>query len=271
MQLDPARLDQLLDDFAKHRLLVVGDLVVDEYVSGDVVRVSPEAPVPVVAVRDETLALGGAGNVARNIAALGGEVSCCAVVGADPAGRCAVDLFAELGLDPGGLVVDEGRPTTRKTRVVARNQQMVRFDRETLEPPGTASRQVLREAIERVLPDVTGVVAADYGKGVLAPDFAAEAMECFRRRNIPVFVDPKALLAPWSGASLVKPNLGEAECLAGMTIADARDLGRAAGVLREELGGADVVVTRGGEGMTLFEGDAGGLDVPTVARAVFDV
>ena len=271
MDLDLARLHQLLDDFRKLRLLVVGDLVVDEYVSGDVFRVSPEAPVPVVTVRDETFALGGAGNVARNIAALGGGASCCAVIGADAAGRCATDLFADLGLDPGGLVVDPARPTTRKTRVVARNQQMVRFDRETLAPPGEASLRALRAAIEGALPDVAGVVVADYGKGVLAPEFAADAMECFRRRDVPVFMDPKALLEPWSGVSLVKPNLGEAECLAGMAIEDSRDLARAANVLRGKLGGADVVVTRGGEGMTLFQADADGMDVPTLARAVFDV
>ncbi len=271
MSLDPTRLDQLLEDFRNVHLLVIGDLVIDEYVWGDVARVSPEAPVPVVEVRDETAVLGGAGNVARNIVALGGSVSFCSVVGDDVAGRCAADLLRQLGVDPGGLAVDAGRPTTRKTRVVARTQQVVRFDRETLEPPSADSRRVLLDVVERALAPSAGVVVADYGKGALAPDLAAEAMACFRARGIPVVVDPKAALEAWRGAALVKPNLSEAEWLTGIRVEKPADLARIAGVLRDALGGADVVVTRGGDGMTLFEGAAAGVDVPTIDREVFDV
>lgn len=273
MSLDPTRLDRLLDGFRHVHLLVLGDLVLDEYVWGEVARVSPEAPVPVVEVREETLVLGGAGNVARNIVALGGRVSFCAVVGDDAAGRHAADLLKHLGVDPAGLVVAEGRPTTRKTRVVARNQQVVRFDRETLEPPSAASRRALLDAVERALPASEGVVVADYGKGVLAPELAAEAMERFRARGAPVVVDPKAALEPWRGAALVKPNLREAELLSGVRVEGPEDLTRAAGALRRQLDGADVVVTRGGDGMTLFEagGADAGVDVRTVARDVFDV
>lgn len=273
MGLDPTRLERLLDGFRRVHLLVLGDLVLDEYVWGEVARVSPEAPVPVVEVREETLVLGGAGNVARNVVALGGSVSFCAVVGDDPAGRHAVDLLKHLGVDPAGLVVSEGRPTTRKTRVVARNQQVVRFDRETLEPPSAVSRRALLDAVERALPAIEGVIVADYGKGVLAPELAAEAMERFRARGAPVVVDPKAALEPWRGAAVVKPNLREAELLSGVRVERPGDLARAAGVLHRQLDGADVVVTRGGDGMTLFEaGRAGtGVDVRTVARDVFDV
>ncbi len=271
MSLDPTRLDQLLDGFRHVHLLVVGDLVLDEYVWGDVARVSPEAPVPVVEVRDETVVLGGAGNVTRNIVALGGQVSCCAVVGDDPAGRSAADLLDRLGVDPGGLVVDAGRPTTRKTRIVAQNQQVVRFGRETLEAPSEASRRALLDAVDRALGASAGVVVADYGKGALAPVVAVEAMEIFRARGVPVVIDPKSALEPWRGAALVKPNLREAEWLSGVRVEEAADLARAAGVLRRELSGADVVVTRGGDGMTLFEDGAAGVDVRTVARDVFDV
>jgi len=271
VSLDPTRLDRLLDGFRHVHLLVLGDLVLDEYVWGDVARVSPEAPVPVVEVREETLVLGGAGNVARNIVALGGRVSFCAVVGDDAAGRHAADLLKHLGIDPAGLAVAEGRPTTRKTRVVARNQQVVRFDRETREPPSAASRRALLDAVEQALPASEGVVVADYGKGVLAPELAAEAMERFRARGAPVVVDPKAALEPWRGAALVKPNLREAELLSGVSVEGPEDLARAAGALHRQLDGADVVVTRGGDGMTLFEAGGAGIDVRTVARDVFDV
>jgi D-beta-D-heptose 7-phosphate kinase/D-beta-D-heptose 1-phosphate adenosyltransferase len=269
--LDRARLEALLDAFHRVRLLVLGDLVLDEYVWGDVDRVSPEAPVPVVHVQDETVMLGGAGNVARNVAALGGTVGFCSVVGDDAAGRRAADLLAELGVGSKGLVAAQGRPTTRKTRVIARSQQIVRFDRETEAPLPPGPGRGLLEAVATELPGCDGVVLADYGKGVLSDSVGAEAMRCFLERGVPVVVDPKAALAPYRGAVLVKPNLREAEALSGVRIRNAEDLRRAAARLCEELGGASVVVTRGGEGMTLFEGGGPGVDVHTAAREVFDV
>ena len=271
MTLDRRRLESLLDEFHRVRLLVLGDLVLDEYVWGDVERVSPEAPVPVVHVQDETVVLGGAGNVARNVAALGGTLAFCSTVGDDAAGRRAADLLENLGANAKGLVVAEGRPTTRKTRVIARSQQIVRFDRETVEPlPPDLGRRLL-EAVEAELPSCDGVVVEDYGKGVLSGQIGAEAMRLFLDRGVPVAVDPKAALAPYRGATLVKPNLREAEALSGVRIGGAEDLRRAAACLCEQLGGASVVVTRGGEGMTLFEGGGPGVDVHTAAREVFDV
>jgi rfaE bifunctional protein kinase chain/domain len=269
--LDRRRLEALLDEFHRVRLLVLGDLVLDEYVWGDVERVSPEAPVPVVHVQDETVVLGGAGNVVRNVVALGGAVAFCSVVGDDAVGRRAADLLENLGVDPKGLVVAQGRPTTRKTRVIARSQQIVRFDRETVEPLPLGLGRLLLEAVDSNLPGCDGVVIADYGKGVLSGQTGGDAMRCFLERKVPVVVDPKAALAPYRGAALVKPNLREAEALSGIAIRDAEDLRRAAASLCEELGGASVVVTRGREGMTLFEGGGPGVDVRTAARDVFDV
>ena len=138
-ELEQARLEALIDGFERVRLLVVGDLVLDEYVWGDVERVSPEAPVPVVRVREETRVLGGAGNVVRNVVALGGSVAFCSLVGDDVAGRRAVDLLKHLGVDPAGLVAVPGRLTTRKTRIIARAQQIVRFDHATLQPAPAAA------------------------------------------------------------------------------------------------------------------------------------
>ena len=218
------------------RLLVVGDLVLDEYVRGEVERVSPEAPVPVVQVLDEHLVLGGAGNVVRNVVALGGGVSFCSVVGDDLAGGQAADLLKNLGVDPAGLVVAEGRPTTRKTRVVARNQQIVRFDRETVEPPAPGVGSELLQSVERALGACDGVVVEDYGKGVLEGEFGAAVMERCVERSIPVVVDPKSSLEPWRGASVVKPNLKEAEWLTGVRVRNGGDLARAAALLRESPG-----------------------------------
>lgn len=270
-KLDRRRLERLIDGFSGVRLLVVGDLVLDEYVWGDVDRVSPEAPVPVVHVSAETVMLGGAANAARNVVALGGSVECCSVIGDDAAGRRVADLMKDLGVDPGGLVRVEGRPTTRKTRVIARSQQVVRFDRETFEPPPAAAGRSLLESISRMLPGVDGVVVEDYGKGVLSRRIARSAMQIFREADIPVAVDPKTDLSHYRGASLVKPNLKEAEELAGTRARTDDDLRRIATRLQRMIGGAAVVVTRGQRGMSLFEGDGPGLHVPTVAREVFDV
>ena len=166
MSFDLARLEGLIDAFADVRLLVVGDLVLDEYVFGDVDRISPEAPVPVVRVREETVVLGGAANVARNAVALGSAVSVCSVVGDDTAGRRVAELLKDIGVESDGLIVAAGRPTTRKTRVIAHSQQVVRFDRESEEAPADALGRQILAAIDRALPAANGAVIADYGKGV---------------------------------------------------------------------------------------------------------
>jgi D-beta-D-heptose 7-phosphate kinase/D-beta-D-heptose 1-phosphate adenosyltransferase len=269
--LELARLEALLGDFGKQRLLVVGDLVLDEYVWGEVERVSPEAPVPVVHVREETVVLGGAANVVRNVVALGGQAGFCSLVGDDAAGRRAAELIERLGVDPKGLIVVPTRPTTRKTRVIARSQQVVRFDRETLEPPPAAVGRRLLAAIDRELSHSDAVVLEDYGKGVLSKSVVARAMRRFRSAGVPVVVDPKTSLAAYRGAALIKPNLREAEALSGVMIRTRADLERAVARLRRRIGGGAVVVTRGGEGMTVFEAEGAGVDVRTVAREVFDV
>jgi D-beta-D-heptose 7-phosphate kinase/D-beta-D-heptose 1-phosphate adenosyltransferase len=250
---------------------VLGDVVLDEYLWGTVERVSPEAPVPVVHVRDESAVLGGAANVARNVVALGARVELCSVVGDDAAGRRIVDLVKELGVDPAGLVVAPRRPTTRKTRVIARSQQVVRFDRETSDPLSPAVARDLLGALDAALPGADGAIVEDYGKGVLVPRTAVAAMRRLRAAGVPVAVDPKVALAPYRGAELLKPNLREAEALSGVALREPGDLARAAARLRRRIGGGALVVTRGADGMTLFEGDGPGVDVATPRREVFDV
>jgi len=270
-QIRRERLEKIVDRMADVRLLIVGDVVLDEYVLGEVERVSPEAPVPIVHVREETAALGGAANVARNVLALGGRAVVCAVVGEDAAGERIAGLLSDIGVDPADLVVASGRPTTRKTRIVARSQQVVRLDRESLEPPPPAVGRRLAASIERAMPAASGVVVEDYGKGVLSQRLASGLMRRFRGADLPVVVDPKTTVAPYRGAALLKPNLREAEAISGVTIRGAADLAAAVARLRRRVGGSDIVVTKGADGMTLFEGDGAGRDVPTVAREVFDV
>ena len=270
-RLDIRRLERLIDDFSSVRLLVLGDLVLDEYIWGGVDRISPEAPVPVVHVRRETTMLGGAANAARNVAALGGRVECCSVIGDDAAGRRLVELLKDLGIDPGGLVHDPDRPTTRKTRVIAQSQQIVRFDRETADPLPPRIGRALLERLDLLMPRVDGAIVEDYGKGVLSRRLAFAAMKRFRAAQVPVAVDPKSDLAPYKGVALLKPNLRETEVLSGVPIREPADLARAVARLRRRIGGGAVVVTRGPDGMSLFDGDARGIDVATAAREVFDV
>jgi D-beta-D-heptose 7-phosphate kinase/D-beta-D-heptose 1-phosphate adenosyltransferase len=265
------RLEKLLDGFRNVRLLVLGDVVLDEYLWGDVERVSPEAPVPVVHVRRESMVLGGAGNVVRNAVALGASCDFCAAVGEDRAGDRVLELLAELGVDRSGIVRVPDRPTTRKTRVVARSQQIVRFDRETSEAVPAGLMRTLLAAVDAALPRAHGVVLEDYGKGLLVPRLLRAAMRRFEAAGVPVSVDPKADLAAYRGAALVKPNLREMEALVGARIQSRDELARAAERLRRRLGGAALAVTRGAAGMTLFGDDAQGVDVPTPPREVFDV
>lgn len=284
-RLDVRRLNRLIDGFADVRLLVVGDVFLDEYLWGEVDRVSPEAPVPVVHVREESRVLGGAGNVVRNVVALGGRCAFCSVVGDDAAGRRVLGLLKDLGVDAAGVVVDEGRPTTRKTRVAAssrrpapregprvhQSQQIVRLDRETIEPlPADTARDLLR-VVGEAGAHAHGVVLEDYGKGLFSARLIREVMRRFRAADVPVAVDPKSELAPFRGAHLLKPNLQEAEALAGIRVGSSDDLERVVQKLRRSIGAANVVVTRGGDGMTVFEADGSGIDVRTAAREVFDV
>jgi D-beta-D-heptose 7-phosphate kinase/D-beta-D-heptose 1-phosphate adenosyltransferase len=271
-RLDRARLERLLDRFEQAEVLVLGDVVLDEYLWGDVDRVSPEAPVPVVHLRDESTVLGGAGNVVRNVVALGGRCRFCSVVGDDAAGARVLDLLKELDVDVSGTIVVAGRPTTRKSRVVARSQQIVRFDRETVEPIPAAAVRALMSELERALPSIDAVVLEDYAKGLLTRRTIGLIMKRFAKAGVPVAVDPKHDLSSYRGATLLKPNVRETEALTGMRIRSSEDLARAVARLRKRVGPADIVVTRGGEGMTCFaKGDGAGFDVHTLAREVFDV
>jgi len=272
-RLDRRRIEGFLRRFSSLEILVVGDVVLDEYLIGDVSRISPEAPVPVVHVRREATALGGAGNVVRNIVALGARCRLCSCVGDDADGREVLRLLAELGVPSDGVLRVEGRPTTRKSRVVAQTQQIVRVDRETHEPVSKAVAASLAEAVRRAAATADGAILEDYGKGLFTRATIQKTMQLLASAGVPIAVDPKSELAAFRGAELVKPNLREAAELAGIRSAEPRDLARIAARLRAKLGGSALAITRGAEGMQLFEGaNAGeGVHVRAPKREVFDV
>lgn len=270
VQLSDERVEELLSAFARIRLLVVGDAFLDEYLYGDALRISPEAPVPVVQVEQVSTVLGGAGNVVRNIVALGGGCEFACVIGDDDSGDAVISMLADLGVDTQGSVRVAGRPTTHKTRLVARRQQIVRFDRETRVSLAAADAERVLARVEGALGRVEGVVIEDYGKGLLSVEVGRAVMRVAGDAGIPVNVDPKESLEPFPGASLIKPNFGEAEALSGLRAGEdgLEAIGRR---LQKQVGGGDVAITQGGLGITIFEGDRPGVYVPTVRQEVFDV
>jgi rfaE bifunctional protein kinase chain/domain len=271
LTLSVRRLERCVRDFPRLRLLVIGDAMLDEYLWGDVERVNPEAPVPVVHVQHHSVALGGAANVVRNVMAMGAEGVLCGVIGTDESGDRLIDLMKDLGADPSGLVRVEDRPTTRKTRVEARSQQLLRFDHETDEPLSQAVVRELGRRVDAAIPRVDGVVLEDYGKGVLSANAARRWMRSCGAAGLEIAVDPKRHLGSYRGASVVKPNLREVESLTGVRIRSREDLVRAVARLRKQLGGSAVVVTRGAEGMMVFEDEPEGVEVPVARSEVFDL
>jgi len=262
---------ELVGSFSNCKVAVLGDLMLDHYVWGDVDRISPEAPIPVVRVDHESSMLGGAGNVARNLASLGAQVSLVAVVGGDPAAADLCRSAEEWKLDTRGLVEDSSRVTTQKTRVIARGQQVVRYDRESEEPLGAEVAGRVIDELRRLAPEISGVVIEDYGKGLLTRDLIREALAIFSQHGVRVFVDPKN--PPWDqfgGVELLKPNCREAEQACRIRVATDGDMERVIRQVLEESGARTVAVTRGAEGMTLLEMGADPTHVRGTKRAVAD-
>jgi D-beta-D-heptose 7-phosphate kinase/D-beta-D-heptose 1-phosphate adenosyltransferase len=259
--------------FRGRRVLVVGDLMLDQYIRGNVSRISPEAPVPVVRVTGETYIPGGAGNVVSNLAALGAVVSVVGVVGEDEAGRRLLEQFRGRGVDVEGVCVDVERQTTQKCRVVAERQQALRFDRETTGPLSHATESRLLASLADEISRAEAVILSDYGKGVIGPRLLARAIPAARRRAVPITVDPKPEhFRRYKGVTCVTPNTSEAwACMRlqpqpGTQAVDA--LGRD---ILKTLNSRSVLITRGPDGMSLFEAHGKVTHIPTVAREVFDV
>ncbi len=268
-----ARLRSLVRRFAGTRVLVIGDLMLDQFVWGDVSRISPEAPVPIVRVRRQEARPGGAGNVVTNVVALGGRADVCGFVGRDPAGRALLAALAGAGGGLAGVIASTAVSTTSKTRVIAHQQQVVRFDHDgdhSGAPPRLARR--LRLWIGRHARRFPVVVVSDYGKGVVTPELLLELAGLRARHRFAYVIDPKRPNFPhYRGASLVKPNLLEASVAAGVDIDDRPSLGEAGRRLLERWQADSILISRGEAGMTLFKPGARAQHFPIAAQEVYDV
>jgi rfaE bifunctional protein kinase chain/domain len=263
------RLAALLEAARDCRVIVVGDAMLDVYLRGDVERISPEAPVPVVRVRERRYALGGAANVAHNVAALGAQCDLVAAVGADRGGEVLRSMLREIDAD-GSALVEVDRPTTTKTRVVARSQQLVRVDEE--EDTDLSGDEVdrLLAAIHSAIDRGDALVLEDYNKGVLVPRVIAAAIGAARQRDIPVVADPKYRnFFLYRGATVFKPNRRELEAALGAAVDI--DHPEALPDTFRRLGVEHLLLTLGERGMALFAPDGSVRRVPTVAREVYDV
>ena len=270
------RAKTITDAFAGKRIVVLGDVMLDEFIWGRVRRISPEAPVPVVEVDRQTLALGGAGNVVSNLVALGATATPIGVVGDDADAHRLRSAFAALNASDKSLIADPSRPTTIKTRIIAHNQQVVRADRESRSAVPVSIETAVAEAFCDEITRADAAVVSDYGKGLLTPTLLARILAAASERGLIVCLDPKMRnFNHYQPVTVITPNHQEAAEAAGVSIDDEKGLVEAG---RRILGSIDtraVLITRGEEGMTLFT-DAGKdvasvTHIPTVAREVYDV
>lgn len=270
-RINTTRLVEAVRDFCKTSILVVGDLMLDRFVWGEVSRISPEAPVPVVQVNKETMLLGGAANVANNIRAMGAGCFLGGVIGNDEAGAALMKLAGAGGMNTKAVATDT-RPTTVKTRILARGQQVVRVDREEKCRADKAVTTAIRKAFARSLPQSGCVVVSDYAKGVITTDLMNFLVDMTVEARIPLLVDPKpANMDMYRGVTLLTPNRLEAEAMSGVEISDDNTLSLAAGRIMTNLDARALLVTRGACGMGLIERDQDLFTIPTMAREVFDV
>ncbi|HEX9880818.1 MAG TPA: D-glycero-beta-D-manno-heptose-7-phosphate kinase [Candidatus Binatia bacterium] len=268
------RLMALVNRFRRCRLLVVGDLMLDRFIWGDVERISPEAPVPVMRVVSESLCLGGAANVVHNICGLGGHAAACGVLGRDPAGKLLLENLKAIGSSTAGVFAEARLTTTQKSRLIARprHQQLVRMDHENQAPVSKRLLSRVRKFVGSHLGRYDGLVISDYGKGVVHPELLEWIAEAAEKKGIPCVVDPKKEnFDRYRNVTLVTPNTEEAGDAAGIKITDRASLHRTGQVLLDKWQAGAVLITQGQEGMSLFRRGGARGHFPTAARDVFDV
>ncbi|WP_207263689.1 D-glycero-beta-D-manno-heptose-7-phosphate kinase [Desulfovibrio sp. Huiquan2017] len=256
-----------------HKVMIIGDLMLDHYLMGGVERISPEAPVPVVQVKDESFFLGGAGNVARNIADLGGKPLLIGAVGTDHNGEILENLCEHAGLST-RLIQGGDRPTTVKTRIIAHNQQVVRVDQERVGSLSPEEMNTLFVILQENLPDFPVIILSDYGKGFISKEFMDRFMPLVQARSTPplILVDPKTVNYDlYRGVDLLTPNTKEASEGANLPVSDQASIIAAGRALFRRLNCRNLLITLGPDGMALFEGNDAIKHIPTFARKVFDV
>ena len=269
-----ARIERIISQFSKRKILVFGDVGVDKYTIGKVSRISPEAPIPIVEVTETLIKLGLAANVADNVRALGGLPLLVGVIGKDLGAHDFTTLLKENKISGRHLIADVNRKTTMKERVVAESQQVVRIDHETQKK---VDAKVIREVwnhLERALEVADCVIIEDYAKGLVEVSICRQLMTAAEEKGIPVLVDPNTHSTPtiYSGCTVITPNTAEAEALSGVKIVDAASLRRAGSRILDEVNARIVIITRGKEGMAVFQrGETHPVLIPTFAREVFDV
>ena len=277
--MDLNRLEHILDRAASKRITVIGDLMLDEFVWGKVGRISPEAPVPVVEVIEESFYPGGAANVARNLREFVDHVATIGLLGKDRSGQQLLELLTRQRIDVSNAVEDESFRTILKTRIIARHQQVVRVDREQFSGPSARQLQQVVAAVQKNIPDIDAIIFEDYGKGFLSTKMVSQITENARSAGKIVAADPNPRhLVDWRGVTIVKPNRAEALLAAGIPGRDPdnvppqdSDLMRAGEALLKKWETKYVLVTLGEHGMMLFQQNEAPHYIPTKARQVFDV
>lgn len=261
-----------ISKFDRCNILVVGDLMVDEYLWGDVERISPEAPVQVVTINDEDFSLGGSGNVVNNVVALGAKVSAVGVIGTGTDGQLLLNKLNELGVDIAGIFQDSNRPTTRKTRIIASNQHVLRIDRETKESISEPTFEAITKYLEDKIPDVDVVLISDYGKGLITEALMARLIAAAQKHKKITIADPKGLdFSKYSGVSLITPNKKEAALASGIEVVDEKTLIEAGNKILQRVGIDKLLITCGKDGMVLFDRNKAPYKIRAEARQVYDV
>jgi D-beta-D-heptose 7-phosphate kinase/D-beta-D-heptose 1-phosphate adenosyltransferase len=267
------RAEEIIEAASHRKVVILGDVMLDEFVWGDVSRISPEAPVPVVDIRRESVHLGGAANVLANVVALGARACVVGVIGDDSAGdrlRASLKEASPLQMED-YLVVAKGRPSTTKTRIIAHNQLVVRADREQRTPVNGQVEQRILASLRQALEAADAFVVSDYDKGVVTPRVLQEILDVAYQR-VPVLIDPKIRnFAHYRPATLITPNHHEALRMTNMEEDSDDGLYKSAQAIRQKLGCDAVLITRGDRGIMLLQGDSDPVFVETAAREVFDV
>ena len=264
--------DHIFAGWGGHRILVLGDLMLDEYLWGNVTRISPEAPVPVVEIVKESIKLGGAANVALNVKSLGDEPILVGTIGNDPNGERMIAAVKEAGITTEGIIVDNQRMTTVKTRVIAHNQQVVRADRENTEEISEKLEEKILNLLRGRINEIKGVIISDYGKGVITLNLLTELIALCKQNRVFVAVDPKEThFMNYRRVSLITPNHHEAGFVYGKRIRDENILEEVGWGLLERLKVEALLITRGEMGMSLFESNRTLTHFPTQAKKVYDV
>lgn len=272
MSIKPEKIEKIIANFGRAKILILGDIMLDEYLYGDVGRISPEAPVPVVSIKEEQIKLGGAANVANNIATLGDEPILLGTVGEDDASIKLALLLKTCNITRDFLINDPDRRTTIKTRIMAQSQQIVRTDREDTRDISEKIEKTILSRFNSIVDKINAIIISDYGKGVITASLLEKIIPVCKEKNIFVAVDPKeSNFFNYKGVSVVTPNHHEAGFVAGHRIVNENDLKIVSRILLDKLQAESLLITRGSEGMALFTADDQVDYFPTVARKVFDV